>query len=668
MDVASQSTEKSRQLIAGAASLLASLGPGVASVSSPARIFNIPGITKSKLMDLRILTNLMMKTFLLSLLVASSCEVAYSQAAPNQAVSPRPSASAQVPQREATNFELADYGVTFTVDPRLIIVMAALDAAGFDPTPAGTQTSAFRTQVRKDLVHLDPDLRARLRTFFERNKLPAPATAADQAARYVSLAFALGSTPLLDAPARSDDLPSSLLEVLDFAPLVKEFYRRSGIDENLVSYAHAYQGEGDRLRKPASEMVRSTLSYLHTRPVTVIEQRVLIKAPGKNKGPQRYTTRNRERHFFIVPDLLGVPGAINFRVIGDEYYVVLPEGTDPASSELRRGYLQYVIDPLIGRSNRAIADRREQVKQLLTEREKAGGAVTPDPFVAVSRSLIAAADARFEELRRIEILSRETRAKLAAAKDETARQALSKDFQSATAAIQDETIARLADEYERGAVLAFFFAEQLKGVESSGFDVAIFLVDMISSFDPVRETRRLAENSQARERALAARQSRLVARNTVTDLPVYSEAEKARAAALIAKLGDIEQTLRLKDYENAELRLKELLKEYSREPRVFFALAQTASFAAADATDEEVQANRLNRALGNYRLALEAASPETDRALISRAHEAMGRIYAFLENPVEAARQFDEAVRLGEVPGGAYKEAVEGKRKIAPNQ
>jgi hypothetical protein len=328
--------------------------------------------------------------------------------------------------------------------------------------------------------------------------------------------------------------------------------------------------------------------------------------------------------------------------------------------------VQYVTDPLLVRFNRAIAARRDQIKQVLAEREKAGATVTPDVFVAVSRSLVAATEARFEEVRKLETLSRETRARLGVAKDEAARQAISKDFQTATAAIQDESLSRLSEEYERGAVLAFFFAEQLKGIESSGFDVANFLVDMISSFDPVRETRRLAENAPARERALAARQARLSARKLYPQPPVYSEAETARAANLVKKLAEIEQTLRLKDYENAESRLKDLLRDYSREPRIFFALAQTASFAAADATDEEVQANRLNRALGNYRLALEAASPETDRALISRAHEAMGRIHAFLENSTEASKEFEEAIRIGDVPGGAYKEAMEGKKKLAP--
>ena len=607
----------------------------------------------------------MKKIIFLTTFLALNCAVGYSQNKQSPATSPRATAGPQVQQREAASFDLSDYGVAFTVEPRLIIMMAALEAAGFDPSP-GTEPSVFRAQVRKDLSELDPDLRIRLRAFYERNKLPAPASAADQAARYVSLAFALSPPPSLEAPARSEDLPGSLLEVLDFAPLVKEFYRRSGIDEKLVSYTRAYQAEGDRLRKPTSEMVRAVLSYLHTRPITLSIERIRVKTPGKKKGLVSQITREHERHFLIVPDLLGAPGAINFRVIGDEYYAVLPEGTDPASSELRRGYVQYVIDPLLVRFNRAIAERRDQIKQVLAEREKAGATVTPDVFVAVSRSLVAAAEVRFEEVRKLETLSRETRAKLGVAKDEVARQALSKDFQAAAAAIQDESLSRLSDEYERSAVLAFFFAEQLKGIESSGFDVANFLVDMISSFDPLRETRRLAENAQARERALAARQARLLARKPDAEPLVYSEADTARAADLVKKLAEIEQTLRLKDYENAESRLKDLLRVYSREPRIFFALAQTASFAAADATDEVVQASRLNRALGNYRLALEAASPETDRALVSRAHEAMGRIHAFLENTAEASKEFEEAIRIGDVPGGAYKEAMEGKKRLAP--
>jgi hypothetical protein len=645
----------------------------VASVLAVLRICNNPGPQPRKSLSNRFINELMKQIISLTILFVCACTGAYSQtpSTAGSATGPRASASptpAPVAARAAAGFDLSEYGVDFQPEPRLIVMMAALEAAGFDPAPAEAEPSAFRAQVRKDLAALDPDLRNRLHSFYERNKLPAPATAADQAARYVSLAFALGPPPTLEAPARSEDLPSSLLEVLDFAPLVKEFYRRSNIEENLPSYTRAYQAEGDRLRKPTAEMVRAVLSYLHTRPITNSLERVLIRpavTPRKN-APKTYATREHPRHFHIVTDLLGAPGAINFRVIGDEYYVVVPEGTDPASSELRRGYLQYIVDPLMLRFNREIAARRDQIKLIIAEREKAGATVSPDVFIAVSRSLVAAADARYEEARKLEGLKLDARARLAAAKDEASRQAIGKEFTANAKAVEDETIARLADDYEHGAMLGFYFADQLKGIESTGFDVASFFADMIASFDPAKEGRRLTENAEARKRALAARQARLSARQAEINTPVNSDVDTARTAILVKKLGEIEQTLRLKDYNNAESRLKDLLKDYSREPRIFFALAQTASLAAADAIDEDVQADRLKRALGNYRLAVEASSPETDRALISRAHEAMGRIHAFLENNAEAAKEFDEAIRIGFVPGGAYNDAVEGKKKLTP--
>ena len=571
-----------------------------------------------------------------------------------------------VQQRPGATFEVSEYGVDFQADQRLIVVMAALDAAGFDPQP-GREPSGFRAKLRKDLAALDPDLRTRLKSFYERARLAAPATPAEQAARYVSLALALGPAPTFEAPPRSEDLPLGLLEVLDFAPLVQEFYRRSGIDEQMVNYVRAYQAEGDRLRAPATEMVRGLLTYLHTRPITSSAERVEIKSPSTkkdDKGGKRYSLREKDRRFLILPDLLAPRGAINFRIIGDDYYAIVPEGTDPTSSELRRAYLQYVIDGLVLRFNKDIAQRREQVKQLLNERQKAGATVSPDVFLSVSRSLVTAADARYDEMRRLDAQSRSARAQLTAAKTEADRAAIGKASQAETKLIQDETVARLAEEYEKGAVLSFYFADQLKGIESAGFDLANFFPDMIASFDPVREARRPAEYAETVQRAKAAREARLAARKAQSEADASAEANSGRDAALVKDLAAVEDTLRRKDYNDAETRLKELLASYPGEPRIFFALGRTASLAAMDATDENVQAERLNRALGQYRLAIAAASPETDKAILSRAHESMGRINAFLDNPAEAVKSFDEAIKLGDVRGGAYREALEGKKKL----
>src|SRR5438093_2188992 len=299
--------------------------------------------------------------------------------------------TAQSNSPQNTSFDLSEYGVRLQPDPRLIVVMAALEAAGFDPTPAGKEMSAFRALVRKDQMNLDPGLRERMKDFFERHQLPVPATAADQAARYVSLAYVLGPPPSLDSPERADDLPGGALEVLDFAPFLRGFYKRSGIDERLSSYIRAYQVEGDRLRRPAGDIVRSVLSYLHTRPIISTTQRVGVKSPDKKKNaPAAYETRVHPRRFFIVPDLLAAPGAINFRVIADDYYAIVPENTDPTSSELRRAYVQFVIDPLVLTFNKEIVAEREKIKQLIEVWAKESAGISPDQFIIVSRSLVEA--------------------------------------------------------------------------------------------------------------------------------------------------------------------------------------------------------------------------------------------------------------------------------------
>ena len=174
---------------------------------------------------------------------------------------------------------------------------------------------------------------------------------------------------------------------------------------------------------------------------------------------------------------------------------------------------------------------------------------------------MGAADARYNELVKLQRLSFATRDKLGKAKDDAARAAITKESQASISAIKDDTIAQLAEEYERGAVLAFFFAEQLQGIEASGFDVANFFPDMIASFDPVREAKRPAEYAAARARALAARQERL-AKKAELETPAYSATEAARANALVKALADIEQILRQKDYNGAESRLRELMKEF----------------------------------------------------------------------------------------------------------
>ena len=127
----------------------------------------------------------------------------------------------------------------------------------------------------------------------------------------------------------------------------------------------------------------------------------------------------------------------------------------------------------------------------------------------------------------------------------------------------------------------------------------------------------------------------------------------------------MEKLLQTRNYEAAEMRLKALLQDYPGDARLLFTLGQTASLWARDTTDDDLQTQRLNRALANYRLAVAAATPDADSALLSRAHEAMGRILAFLDQNDAAMKEFEAAIKIGEVTGGAYRDAIEGKRRLS---
>jgi hypothetical protein len=611
----------------------------------------------------------MKKFFIVSIaaLLCAQAVTAQQQPAAKPARKPDANASKQQPAPPraappASSPDLTDYGIQIGPDSRLIVMMAALDAAGWDPTPEGGRPSVFRELLRKDQAALDPLLAKRMRDFYERNALKGDAgvTPADQAARYVSLAYTLGQPPAFDAPARSDDLPGGVLDVLDFAPLLREFYKQSGMDGRLNTYVNMHRAAGDKLRAPAIEMARSVLAYLNTRPETLVTERVTVGDAAKSakKKNERKLTVEHDRRFRIVPDLLAAPGAINLRAVGDDYYAVVPADVELSRSEARRAYIQFVVDPLVARFNRDVAARRPDVKLLLEkEHERKGRDLTPDAFLSVARSIVAAADARMDESARLRALQIETSERLQSAAQGAARDRILKESKERQTAIEDSTTAQLADAYERGAVLSFHFAEQLKELEGSGFDIANFISPMVADFNAERELKRPSEFAAAVERVREAR--RLAAEARSKETPTDE-----RRTALIKSLSDVDDLLRVRNYSEAETRLLALKNEHREEPRIYFALGQVASISAQDTFDETLQSERLSAALGHFRQAILFASPEADSAILLRAHLASGRILAHFERRDEAAKEFDAVISATAPNAPIHQEALTEKKKL----
>lgn len=605
----------------------------------------------------------MKKSFLLFSLVITLVSLSVVQGQ-KPAAAPQPQ-TATAARQEAV--DLSEFGVRIHTDPRLIVMMVALQAAGLDPTPKGQAPSLFRAEVVRDLQNLDPDLRRRMKEFFDRNnRALANAPFAEQAARYISLAYAIGPVPGLESPERTDDLPGGLLDVLDFAPLLREFYNKSELDEHLPAYVKKYQAVGDDqdFRRVSFLMARAMANYLHTRPQLTAIERVTVKSPGtgKEKNKAKIETREHERRFFIVPDLLAVAGTINLRVIGDDYYVILPERSSPAAPEVRRAYLRFLLDPVIFKYAKDIAAQRSQITQVIASQIHPS-ATPPDVFGTVARSLIVGADVRQTLTGSISYLSADARNRLDATTDPAARTAITKELTRQKAELSDESVLQLAEAYEDGAYLAFYFAEQMEGIESSGFDIAQLFPDMMASFSATKEMNRLGDLAAIRDRATKARAARRTANQNAV---VADDGPGAvRRAALAQGLNDADAMIKLRSYDQADAKLKQLLLEFPGEPRIFFALGRTASLSAQEVTDEVLQAQRLNRAFVNYQNVVLQASAETEPALVSRAHAAMGRILEFMEKSPEAMKEYEAAIRIGNIPGGAYQDALDGKARLA---
>src|SRR5438874_3526962 len=75
------------------------------------------------------------------------------------APSPTPRPSTPRVSAQQTTLDLAEYGVRVEPDARLIIVMSALDAAGFDLTKEGRELAAPRVLARVGGIKDDQDIR-----------------------------------------------------------------------------------------------------------------------------------------------------------------------------------------------------------------------------------------------------------------------------------------------------------------------------------------------------------------------------------------------------------------------------------------------------------------------------------------------------------------------------
>ena len=110
-----------------------------------------------------------------------------------------------------------------------------------------------------------------------------------------------------------------------------------------------------------------------------------------------------------------------------------------------------------------------------------------------------------------------------------------------------------------------------------------------------------------------------------------------------------------------------MLKSNPSEPRIYYNLGRVASLSTEGITDPEAQNKKLIEAKTYYENVLHSATQQTDSALISLSYVALAKIYEFYDNREYAVKIYDAALKIGDVPGGAYNEALAAKQRLLKN-
>ncbi|MFN0123638.1 MAG: hypothetical protein ACKV2V_24315 [Blastocatellia bacterium] len=596
--------------------------------------------------------------------------------APAAQTEPQVKIPSKTPLYQKERVTLDDINTSVVTDKRVIVMMAALNMAGYDYETGDRPLSALRQQIREDLKNMRPELIRRLRDYFLSHRRGRADAAS--VAPYLSLALSLTEPPAFSLEIAADRLPEDVREILDFTLILEDFYRETNFGRLMPRYVAASEKVAQAYLPVTAQTAAMVLSYLHTEPILELPPTFVLRTEPqpeekkpeakKDKGGKKDKDKKddkaaaapvarpggdlpmRQRRFVVIPDLLNATGAANLRVIRDSYYLLPGPSTAPADDTVRRGFLRFVLDPMTDRLLREVRAINEDLKTLRDTRgtQLDGEYLSNNAYYLVSDSLARAANERIALL--VKIYS-------GAYADERA-------LRRAVALAEEEATYRLSLPYERGAVLVYHFYDQMKAYEEVGINLRDYYGAMLepAAIDFTRETRRL-EDYKTRianyKKALAEAAAR----------PVVPETISNADAGIVARLNEADDLMKARKYADARAILESVRRERPNNARALFGLAEVISKQAQSVTDSSRLAEELYAAVQMYKESAQNASPETEKWLAQRGYVAAGKALEFLGSANasdlnDAAGAYELAVRLGDVSGGAYKEAVEGRDRV----
>ncbi len=516
-------------------------------------------------------------------------------------------------------------------DPRQIAVAAALVMAGYSVPPADPAAAALRDEVRKGLEGVDRGLKDRLVAFYDSHRRVGadgkPVDEASDALRYRALAVFMNPPPSFSVAIAQNRIPADLRDVVGFGALTGELYRTPQFRALLPRLGEAYGEAIARVGTQIAPTVSEILEYLRTQPVERIEIPAVRDQEGKIVRPGM--TRLRRLRVYIDPlvsgqvigvrgDLLDAESDLAQQLPGDRYAVFGGPLLAADESALRVAVIRFLVEPVVDKHREEIEDTRDVLDRLVLRSEKAAARYKDRRVSLVTDSLVSAIDARF----------RVRQGRLT----------------------ENGAVALLGNAYDRGEVLSLSFFERLKRFEEVGLDIGVFFPDFLHTIDLEREKRRDAQI--------------LAANEAVANEPKTVAAGDAFANDMLSA----DRLITEKQFDKARPLLERVLQADQGNARAMFGLAQVVENSpdsvesdpqSSDEDRSAAQSERLERAVNLYKKAAVNASAR-ELWLVSWSHVYAGRILDFLELRDEAVAEYQAAVKVGDVPQGAFKEAKAG--------
>jgi hypothetical protein len=266
---------------------------------------------------------------------------------PGRSPSQNQSSSSQPVQREKAPSLVDPAGPTVSLisSEPVFLMAAALNACGYDD--GLDESEPVRRRVRDEIdqaLKKSEDARGKrdkVCLFIAQHRL---AVSERDISQYISLSLYLTPPPEMEISDDLTEMPPDSTQVAEIVPLLKDFVAAVDLHGIWLAVHRIYDEEADQLHDPLSKMIVGTDLYL--------------KMPASTYEGRR---------FLVVIEPMFSPRAVNARIYGTDYVVVVsPVNGQIRMGDVRHTYLHYLIEPLLFSRSSAI-DRTVPVLKEIRE-------------------------------------------------------------------------------------------------------------------------------------------------------------------------------------------------------------------------------------------------------------------------------------------------------------